>query len=139
MNLFVCQNYKVKDIPLAELDQSFAEKIAAYYYYVVEQPAIEYFTEEEWWITSIRQKMKVAFTVKLLPVAKAILEKYRIPTNRFNRLFSGNSDKVFPVASLKSSDASRLSKFSFKVFGIQKYSMLCEAGRSQVTPYQYDL
>ncbi len=93
----------------------------------------------EWWITSIRQKTKVAFTVKLLPVAKAILEKHRIPTNRFNRLFSGNSDKVFPVASLKSSDASRLSKFSFKVFGIQKYSMLCEAGRSQVTPYQYDL
>ena len=188
LNLFVCRNYKVKDIPLAELDQSFAEKIAAYYYYVVEQPAIEYFTEEdinslingkvkqqrqdrtrdmflfccftglsyadlakptydeltqppdgEWWITSIRQKTKVAFTVKLLPVAKAILEKHRIPTNRFNRLFSGNSDKVFPVASLKSSDASRLSKFSFKVFGIQKYSMLCEAGRSQVTPYQYDL
>ena len=60
----------------------------------------------EWWITSIRQKTKVAFTVKLLPVAKAILEKYRIPTNRFNRLFSGNPDRVFPVASLKSSDAS---------------------------------
>lgn len=58
-----------------------------------------------WWITSIRQKTKVAFTVKLLPVAKAILEKYRIPTNRFNRLFSGNPDRVFPVASLKSSDA----------------------------------
>ena len=30
LNLFVCQNYKVKDIPLAELDQSFAEKFAAY-------------------------------------------------------------------------------------------------------------
>ena len=58
-----------------------------------------------WWIGSIRQKTKVAFTVKLLPVAKAILEKYRIPTNRFNRLFPGNPDRVFPVASLKSSDA----------------------------------
>ena len=194
LSLFVCQNYKVRDIPLAELDQSFAEKFAAYlkhlkgladttvsieikslkhiikkafndgqtdknpfayYYYVAEQPEIEYLTEEdinrlingkvrqqrqdrtrdmflfccftglsyadlakltydeltqtpdgEWWITSIRQKTKVAFTVKLLPVAKAILEKYRIPTNRFNRLSPGNSDKVFPVASLKSSDAS---------------------------------
>ena len=191
---FVCRNYKVRDIPLAELDQSFAEKFAAYlkhvkgladttvsveikslkhiikkafndgqtdknpfayYYYVAEQPEIEYLTEEdinrlingkvrqqrqdrtrdmflfccftglsyadlakltydeltqtpdgEWWITSIRQKTKVAFTVKLLPVANAILEKYRIPTNRFNRLSPGNSDKVFPVASLKSSDAS---------------------------------
>ena len=190
---FVCRNYKVKDIPLAELDQSFAEKFAAdlkhvrgladttisveikslkhiikkafndgqidknpfvYYHYVAEQPEIEYLTEEdinrlingkvkqqrqdrtrdmflfccftglsyadlakltydeltqtpdgEWWITSIRQKTKVAFTVKLLPVAKAILEKYRIPANRFNRLFPGNPDKVFPVASLKSSDA----------------------------------
>ena len=59
----------------------------------------------EWWISSIRQKTKVAFTVKLLPVAKAILEKYRIPTNRFNRLFPGNPDRVFPVASLKYSDA----------------------------------
>ena len=189
---FVCRNYKVRDITLAEPDQSFAEKFTAYlkhvrgladttvsveikslkhivkkafndgqtdknpfayYYYVAEQPEIEYLTEEEinkliigkvrqqrqdrtrdmflfcctglsyadlaklsyekltqtpdgaWWITSIRQKTKVAFTVKLLPVAKAILEKYRIPTNRFNRLFSGNPDRVFPVASLKSSDA----------------------------------
>lgn len=58
-----------------------------------------------WWIGSIRQKTKVAFTVKLLPVAKAILEKYRIPTNRFNGLLPGNPDRVFPVASLKSSDA----------------------------------
>ena len=194
LSLFVCRNYKVRDIPLAEPDQSFAEKFTAYlkhvrgladttvsveikslkhivkkafndgqtdknpfayYYYVAEQPEIEYLTEEEinkliigkvrqqrqdrtrdmflfccftglsyadlaklsyekltqtpdgaWWITSIRQKTKVAFTVKLLPVAKAILEKYRIPTNRFNRLFSGNPDRVFPVASLKSSDAS---------------------------------
>ena len=190
---FVCRNYKVRDITLAEPDQSFAEKFTAYlkhvrgladttvsveikslkhivkkafnngqidknpfayYYYVAEQPEIEYLTEDEinkliigkvkqqrqdrtrdmflfccftglsyadlaklnyeelkqtpdgaWWITSIRQKTKVAFTVKLLPVAKAILEKYRIPTNRFNRLFSGNPDRVFPVASLKSSDA----------------------------------
>ena len=194
LGVFIEREYKVKDIPLAELDQSFAEKFAAYlkhvrgladttvsveikslqhivkkafndgqtdknpfayYYYVAEQPEIEYLTEEEinkliigkvrqqrqdrtrdmflfccftglsyadlaklnyeelkqtpdgeWWITSIRQKTKVAFTVKLLPVAKAILEKYRIPTNRFNRLFSGNPDRVFPVASLKSSDAS---------------------------------
>ena len=59
-----------------------------------------------WWISSIRQKTKVPFTVKLLPVAKAILEKYRIPANRFNRLFPENPGKVFPVASLKSSDAS---------------------------------
>ena len=191
---FVCRNYKVRDITLAEPDQSFAEKFTAYlkhvrgladttvsveikslkhivkkafndgqtdknpfayYYYVAEQPEIEYLTEEEinkliigkvrqqrqdrtrdmflfccftglsyadlaklsyekltqtpdgaWWITSIRQKTKVAFTVKLLPVAKAILEKYRIPTNRFNRLFPGNPDRVFPVASLKSSDVS---------------------------------
>ena len=190
---FVCRNYKVRDITLAEPDQSFAEKFTAYlkhvrgladttvsveikslkhivkkafnngqidknpfayYYYVAEQPEIEYLTEDEinkliigkvkqqrqdrtrdmflfccftglsyadlaklnyeelkqtpdgaWWISSIRQKTKVAFTVKLLPVAKAILEKYRIPTNRFNRLFSGNPDRVFPVASLKSSDA----------------------------------
>ena len=190
---FVCRNYKVRDITLAEPDQSFAEKFTAYlkhvrgladttvsveikslkhivkkafnngqtdknpfayYYYVAEQPEIEYLTEEDinrlingrvrqqrqdrtrnmflfccftglsyadlaklnyeelkqtpdgaWWIGSIRQKTKVAFTVKLLPVAKAILEKYRIPTNRFNRLFSGNPDRVFPVASLKSSDA----------------------------------
>ena len=190
---FVCRNYKVRDITLAEPDQSFAEKFTAYlkhvrgladttvsveikslkhivkkafnngqidknpfayYYYVAEQPEIEYLTEDEinkliigkvkqqrqdrtrdmflfccftglsyadlaklnyeelkqtpdgaWWIGSIRQKTKVAFTVKLLPVAKAILEKYRIPTNRFNRLFSGNPDRVFPVASLKSSDA----------------------------------
>ena len=57
-----------------------------------------------WWISSIRQKTKVPFTVKLLPVAKAILEKYRIPANRFNRLFPENPGKVFPVASLKSSD-----------------------------------
>ena len=194
LGVFIEREYKVKDIPLAELDQSFAEKFAAYlkhvrgladttvsveikslqhivkkafndgqtdknpfayYYYVAEQPEIEYLTEEEinkliigkvrqqrqdrtrdmflfccftglsyadlaklnyeelkqtpdgeWWITSIRQKTKVAFTVKLLPVAKAILEKYRIPTNRFNRLLPGNPDKVFPVASLKSSDAS---------------------------------
>jgi len=194
LGVFIEREYKVKDIPLAELDQSFAEKFAAYlkhvrgladttvsveikslqhivkkafndgqtdknpfayYYYVAEQPEIEYLTEEDinrlingrvrqqrqdrtrnmflfccftglsyadlaklnyeelkqtpdgaWWISSIRQKTKVAFTVKLLPVAKAILEKYRIPTNRFNRLFSGNPDRVFPVASLKSSDAS---------------------------------
>lgn len=192
LGVFIEREYKVKDIPLAELDQSFAEKFAAYLkhvrgladttvsveikslqhivkkafndgqtdknpfaYYVAEQPEIEYLTEEEinkliigkvrqqrqdrtrdmflfccftglsyadlaklsyekltqtpdgaWWITSIRQKTKVAFTVKLLPVAKAILEKYRIPTNRFNRLFSGNPDRVFLVASLKSSDAS---------------------------------
>ena len=194
LGVFIEREYKVKDIPLAELDQSFAEKFTAYlkhvkgladttvsveikslkhiikkafndgqtdknpfayYYSVVEQPEIEYLTEEdinrlingrvrqqrqdrtrdmflfccftglsyadlaklnyeelkqtpdgEWWITSIRQKTKVPFTVKLLPVAKAILEKYRIPTNRFNRLLPGNPDKVFPVASLKSSDAS---------------------------------
>ncbi|MFR1568783.1 MAG: tyrosine-type recombinase/integrase, partial [Alistipes shahii] len=31
---------------------------------------------------------------------------YRIPANRFNRLFPENLGKVFPVASLKSSDAS---------------------------------
>lgn len=193
LSLFVCRNYKVRDITLAEPDQSFAEKFAAYlkhvrgladttvsveikslkhivkkafndeqtdknpfayYYYVAEQPEIEYLTEEDinrlingrvsqqrqdrtrdmflfccftglsyadlaklnyeelkqtpdgaWWIGSIRQKTKVAFTVKLLPVAKAILEKYRIPTNRFNRLLPGNPDRVFPVASLKSSDA----------------------------------
>ena len=193
LGVFIEREYKVKDIPLAEPDQSFAEKFAAYlkhvrgladttvsveikslkhivkkafnngqidknpfayYYYVAEQPEIEYLTEDEinkliigkvkqqrqdrtrdmflfccftglsyadlaklnyeelkqtpdgaWWISSIRQKTKVAFTVKLLPVAKAILEKYRIPTNRFNRLFSGNPDRVFPVASLKSSDA----------------------------------
>ena len=193
LGVFIEREYKVKDIPLAEPDQSFAEKFAAYlkhvrgladttvsveikslkhivkkafnngqtdknpfayYYYVAEQPEIEYLTEEDinrlingrvrqqrqdrtrnmflfccftglsyadlaklnyeelkqtpdgaWWIGSIRQKTKVAFTVKLLPVAKAILEKYRIPTNRFNRLFSGNPDRVFPVASLKSSDA----------------------------------
>lgn len=48
-----------------------------------------------WWISSIRQKTKVPFTVKLLPVAKAILEKYRIPANRFNRLFPENPGKVF--------------------------------------------
>ena len=30
MSLFICQDYKVKDIPLVELDQSFAEKFAAY-------------------------------------------------------------------------------------------------------------
>lgn len=194
LSLFVCRNYKVRDITLAEPDQSFAEKFTAYlkhvrgladttvsveikslkhivkkafnngqidknpfayYYYVAEQPEIEYLTEDEinkliigkvkqqrqdrtrdmflfccftglsyadlaklnyeelkqtpdgaWWIGSIRQKTKVAFTVKLLPVAKAILEKYRIPTNRFNRLLPGNPDRVFPVASLKSSDAS---------------------------------
>lgn len=194
LSLFICQDYKVKDIPLVELDQSFAEKFAAYlkhvrgladttisveikslkhivkkafndgqmeknpfayYYYFADQPEIEYLTEEEinkliigkvkqqrqdrtrdmflfccftglsyadlaklsyeelkqtpngaWWISSIRQKTKVPFTVKLLPVAKAILEKYRIPANRFNRLFPENPGKVFPVASLKSSDAS---------------------------------
>lgn len=193
LGVFIEREYKVKDIPLAELDQSFAEKFAAYlkhvrgladttvsveikslqhivkkafndgqtdknpfayYYYVAEQPEIEYLTEEDinrlingrvsqqrqdrtrdmflfccftglsyadlaklsyekltqtpdgaWWISSIRQKTKVAFTVKLLPVAKAILEKYRIPTNRFNGLLPGNPDRVFPVASLKSSDA----------------------------------
>lgn len=192
LSLFICQDYKVKDIPLVELDQSFAEKFAAYlkhvrgladttisveikslkhivkkafndgqmeknpfayYYYFADQPEIEYLTEEEinkliigkvkqqrqdrtrdmflfccftglsyadlaklsyeelkqtpngaWWISSIRQKTKVPFTVKLLPVAKAILEKYRIPANRFNRLFPENPGKVFPVASLKSSD-----------------------------------
>ena len=57
-----------------------------------------------WWISSIRQKTKVPFTVKLLPVAKAILEKYRIEENRYNPLFPENPGKVFPVASLKSSD-----------------------------------
>ena len=165
LSLFICQDYKVKDIPLVELDQSFAEKFAAYlkhvkglanttisveikslkhivkkafndgqmeknpfayYYYFADQPEIEYLTEEEinkliigkvkqqrqdrtrdmflfccftglsyadlaklsyeelkqtpngaWWISSIRQKTKVPFTVKLLPVAKAILEKYK--------------------------------------------------------------
>ena len=188
LSLFICQDYKVKDIPLVELDQSFAEKFAAYLKHVkgladttisveikslkhivkkafndgqmeknpfADQPEIEYLTEEEinkliigkvkqqrqdrtrdmflfccftglsyadlaklsyeelkqtpngaWWISSIRQKTKVPFTVKLLPVAKAILEKYRIPANRFNRLFPENPGKVFPVASLKSSDAS---------------------------------
>ena len=194
LSLFICQDYKVKDIPLVELDQSFAEKFAAYlkhvrgladttisveikslkhivkkafndgqmeknpfayYYYFADQPEIEYLTEEEinkliigkvkqqrqdrtrdmflfccftglsyadlaklsyeelkqtpngaWWISSIRQKTKVPFTVKLLPVAKAILEKYRIEENRYNPLFPENPGKVFPVASLKSSDAS---------------------------------
>ena len=193
LSLFICQDYKVKDIPLVELDQSFAEKFAAYlkhvrgladttisveikslkhivkkafndgqmeknpfayYYYFADQPEIEYLTEEEinkliigkvkqqrqdrtrdmflfccftglsyadlaklsydeltqtpdgaWWISSIRQKTKVPFTVKLLPVAKAILEKYRIEENRYNPLFPENPGKVFPVASLKSSDA----------------------------------
>ena len=159
LSLFVCRNYKVRDITLAEPDQSFAEKFTAYlkhvrgladttvsveikslqhivkkafndgqtdknpfayYYYVAEQSEIEYLTEEdinrlingrvrqqrqdrtrdmflfccftglsyadlaklnyeelkqtpdgEWWISSIRQKTKVAFTVKLLSVAKA--------------------------------------------------------------------
>ena len=194
LSLFVCRNYKVRDVPLAELDQSFAEKFTAYlkhvkgladttssveikslkhivkkafndgqidknpfayYYYVADQPEIEYLTEEEinkliigkvkqqrqdrtrdmflfccftglsyadlaklsyeelkqtpdgtWWISSTRQKTKVPFTVKLLPVANAILEKYRIEKNRHNPLFSENPGKVFPVASLKSSDAS---------------------------------
>lgn len=179
-------------MPLAELDQSFAEKFVvylkhtkgiagttisveikslkhiikkafndgqieknpfAYYCYFADQPEIEYLTEEEinklitgkvkqqrqdrtrdmflfccftglsyadlakltydklkqtpdgeWWITSVRQKTKVPFTVKLLPVAKAILEKYRIEENRHNPLFPNNPGKVFPVASLKSSD-----------------------------------
>ncbi|WP_235821053.1 phage integrase SAM-like domain and Arm DNA-binding domain-containing protein [Alistipes provencensis] len=30
LSLFVCRNYKVRDVPLAELDQSFAEKFTAY-------------------------------------------------------------------------------------------------------------
>lgn len=174
LGVFIEREYKVKDIPLAELDQSFAEKFAAYlkhvrgladttisveikslkhiikkafndgqmeknpfayYYYFADQPEIEYLTEEdiaklingkvkqqrqdrtrdmflfccftglsyadlvkltydelkqtpdgEWWITSIRQKTKVPFAVKLLPVAVAILEKYRISENRHNPL-----------------------------------------------------
>ncbi len=193
LSVFIKREYKVKDMPLAELDQSFAEKFVAYlkhikgiadtttsveikslkhiikkafndgqieknpfayYYYFADLPEIEYLTEEEisklitgkvkqqrqdrtrdmflfccftglsytdlakltydelkqtpngeWWISSTRQKTKVPFTIRLLPVAKAILEKYRIVENRHNPLFPNNPGKVFPVASLKSSDA----------------------------------
>lgn len=33
-------------------------------------------SDRTWWIRVTRQKTKVLFTVKLLPVAKAILEKF---------------------------------------------------------------
>ena len=66
LSLFICQDYKVKDIPLVELDQSFAEKFAAYLKHVRGLADTTISVE----IKSLKHIVKKAFNLSLIHISE---------------------------------------------------------------------